>query len=49
MGSQSELDIVQDIKEKLGYVVMDYDSERKAYNTGERNDVTYKVTHHFIS
>lgn len=44
METYAELDIARDIKEKLCYVVMDYDSERKAYNVGERNDTSYTVS-----
>lgn len=42
--TSAELEIVQEMKEKLCYIVVDYNSERKAYNTGERLDATYKVT-----
>ena len=43
--TSTELEIVQDMKEKLCYVVVDYERERKAYNTGERHDTSYRVRH----
>ena len=43
--TSTELEIVKDMKEKLCYVVVDYETERKAYNTGERHDTSYRVRH----
>lgn len=41
--SSAEKEIVKDIKEKLGYVAIDYEAELEKYKTSAANDKTFEL------